>query len=1055
MNSPKLEAALSNQLTAEFGVHGESAVDSLAAAESALRLDRGLLRRRGATVAYHLRDALVEIPKASGVGGGLGRNALSEAVIESVAQYKHSVDLSDDEMQIARQAMFLRVDELKSFLDEPESIHQVRLRELFRQRTGTEPLSSGTAPLREYQQLLDDCNRAGHNNCTLDEARRLWTECINLLQRLFLAHERDPEPLRRLAGVESPTRTDLDQLLGSLSTSVELQSFLRVIDKPGWLWLLGRSDALGSPGSSLWWAASTAATRVSDAHRVEVVRWLEAMHSEHVAEADHARCFAYAARRIAGDALDLLFAIVRRHPTDERIALEGLNAALKLDARDPMVLKLANALLNVSSWDLLHVADRLTDHVADGIDAANALDRIEQVSFKLRQVDDDLAIGVLRLFPEGTMDDAHTAYPHDRASVLLGCVTRMLRRAWDWHPASALLRCVDTVPGVVRERLRAWILGNASDVDPDALASEVATAIVTRDATGDDVALVQRAIDLGDSESLRSSWLDALGDVPDVEQVRLAIDGEALLPESLWRARSWIGILPESFAGTWAGPCQLLDGALGEVNREQMLTRTLPQVRTIGSPMDAQHFAGMSPTDAAATIARWRPDPDNADFYVSARGLSGVLQELVEANPADWLSDPVAIVRALHHPTHISAYLRAAETTEDKSAANHCGLLDAAKLVESEPWQATPIGRDRHRYEPDWREARRAATELIGTLASTGEWLADRADEAWELIENAARRLPHRHKTSRSDDHLFQADVVASARALELALLVANAEIQASKPTRPELERLLDYSLQLRGDLGFEHRRVIAPRIFWLQRRLPTWTASAMTRIIGDDAPEGLGSTTFELILLRTSPSQWLCETYPDMFHDAARLQQERAIDHVLIAMLWDWKGHSVEAVTDFLERHTELIPEAAECLAKLLRGDEVNPSHLATAVAFWEMLLDSGAARHGARFGWMSIVTALEDKIWSELTRRTIEATRGQYGWDDEVADRAMTAPLTVDKLAILDLLVRHSPSDWVRQCIADKADTLLGVGPDLADTPEFVRLRTALLGHGLVAAG
>ena len=495
-----------------------------------------------------------------------------------------------------------------------------------------------------------------------------------------------------------------------------------------------------------------------------------------------------------------------------------------------------------------------------------------------------------------------------------------------------MLECVDSVPEVARVRLRAWVLGNASDVDPDALAAEVLTAIATRDATGDDVALIQRAIDLGDRESLRVSWLNALGEAPDVGQVQLAIDGEASLPENLWRARSWIPILPESFPGTWAAPCQVLNDAMGGLSREQLLTRTLPQMHTIGSPLDAQHFDGMSPAEASATIAQWRPGSD--DFYVSARGLSGVLQELVNENPADWLSDPVAIVRTLHHPTYISAYLRAAETIEDRSTANHLELLNAAKLVESEPWQAAPIGRDRRRYEPDWREARRAAIELIGTLASAGQGFADRADDAWDLIENAARRQPQRHETPRLDDQLIQADIRGSARALELALLLIEAEIQASKPPRPKLERLLDYSLRLEGDLGLEHRKVIAPRIFWLRRRLPAWTASAMQLIIGNEAPEDLGETTFELILSRTSSSQWLCEAYPDMLHDAARRQKERAIDHVLVAMLWGWQGHSIEAVTDLLVRHSELIPEAAERLAKMLHGDEIDESHLAAAVA-------------------------------------------------------------------------------------------------------------------------
>ena len=1053
MDSPKLEAALSKQLSDEFGVHGKRAVASLETAQRLLELEADLLPRHGETVAFCLRVALDEIPRASGVSDPRHLRSPSEAVVDAADQYETSLESSGDEIQIARQALFSRIKDLQEFLEGQEGGHQERLKELIRQRTGTEPLSSGTAPLREYQRLLNQCNHAAHNDCALDEARRLWSECLELLQRFFLAHDRDPEPLSRLARIDSPSDADLADLLRQLTTPVELQSFLRRVEKPGWLWQLGRSDALGMPGSVLWWAACTAAIRLSDIDRNEVVQWLDEMHSQHPARADHAQCFAYAARRIAGTALDLLFRIVRKHPTDERIALEGLNAARNLDAAHPMVIEFADALLNATSWDLLHSADKLVNHVASGINAGNSLDRITRMSLKLRQVQDDLAISALRLFPSGTMDDAHKVFPHDRASVLLGCVTRMLRTAWDWHPASVLLECIDEVPDTVRDRLRTWILGNAADVDPDALVAEVSATITTRDATGDDVALIERAMDLGDSVALRASWLNALGDVPDVDRVQRAVDGEESLPENLWRAKSWIPILPESVTETWAAPCRVLTDATGEVSREQLLTRTLPQGREIGSPMDAQHFAGMSPMDAAETIALWRPDA--AEFYVSASGLGSVLQELVAEDPAGWLFEPVGIVKTLHHPTYISAYLRATEKLTDHPATEVSRLLDAAKLVVTEPWQVVPLDRSRHRYEPDWREGRRAAVELIGTITASGAQFDDRADEVWELIETAARHQTPSEAQANDDDQTVRADVHASMRALDLAVLFVEAELQASKPLRPEFEQLLDYSLRLSGDLGLEHRKVIASNLRWLRHRLPEWTASAMGLIIGSEAPDGLGETTFEWVLRRNPPIQWLCEGYPEMLHEAARRQQEPALGHVLVAMLWGWKGHSAKSVAGLLERHTELIYEAAERVSKLLRDDEVDEGHLAAAVELWEVLLQSAAASSVAGFGWMSIVTALADGRWSELTRKTIDATRGQFGWDEEVAKRSMTEPLTVDKLAILDLLVRHTPSDWVRRCIADNADMLLGVGPDLAATPEYLRLRTALIGHGLVATG
>ena len=490
--------------------------------------------------------------------------------------------------------------------------------------------------------------------------------------------------------------------------------------------------------------------------------------------------------------------------------------------------------------------------------------------------------------------------------------------------------------------------------------------------------------------------------------------------------------------------------------------------------MDVQHFLGMSPTDAAETIAQWRPDP--ADFYVNANGLARVLQQLVVEDPESWLSDPLDTVRRLRHPTYISAYLQAIKDLEDQAAAASSGLLDVAKLVTAEPWQATPIGRHHHHYEPDWIEARRAAIELIGTIAVALVSFDDRANEAWEvirytarrqpsqgsakphiipiweLVENATRAQPHPQGAPSGDNQAAHAEIRLSTSALEQAVKFVDVELNASKPLRPQFERLLEYSLRLNGELGLEHRIVLAANILWLRHRMPEWTASVMGLVIGSEAPDRLGEATFGWMLRRNPPSQWLCEDYPEMLHDAARQNQEPALGHLLVAMLHGWKGHSIETVAKLLERHTELVPEAAVELANLLRNDEVDKSHLDAGTALWQMLLQSSAASHLAGFGWMSIVTALDDVLWARLTRRTIEATLGKFGWDEEVAERAMTEPFTTDKLAILDLLVRHTPSDWVRRCIADNANTLLNVRPDLAQTPEHIRLRTALIGHGLV---
>ena len=75
MSVSRLEPALLGHLCVEFGARGERAVEFLDMAQALLELEPQLEPRLGEVVAYCIREALTEIPKASGVGDAGGGRA--------------------------------------------------------------------------------------------------------------------------------------------------------------------------------------------------------------------------------------------------------------------------------------------------------------------------------------------------------------------------------------------------------------------------------------------------------------------------------------------------------------------------------------------------------------------------------------------------------------------------------------------------------------------------------------------------------------------------------------------------------------------------------------------------------------------------------------------------------------------------------------------------------------------------------------------------------------------------------------------------------------------
>ena len=887
----------------------------------------------------------------------------------------------------------------------------------------------------------------------MSDAHAMWSECRALLRQLFLPFPLRMAELEQLARIEAPSEADLHEVLALAGTPVHLQQFVRLVGTPGWLRLLDSAGVLASSGIDNWWATATASARVAADHSDEIVTWLAELRSRHGADAERARCIASAARRIGAPAAELLLEVLRCHQGDAGVVMEAVKATLDYDASSDAVADAIDLLFNESTWSHLYVSDQLAEHLAGGIVEDNARQRLQLIGYKLQSVSDtDYVLMRLRSHQAGSVSDFEEPLPGQRTAVLVTCTVSMLRNAWAWLSAAELLSLIEPAPDGLRQRLRPWILAEAPEVDPEMMVSEIEYAIRSRLPNGDDVGLIDRALQSATADAVSDAWRSALGQAPTIEETGRALS-DGSLPREWRRSASWARLMPSAVAGDWGTVAQILAARTPLAGREQLASWQPVEATLSTSPFGADDLAVLAPLQAAEKIAAWRPAP--GEWHHDARQLGRVLETVVQQNPDGWLADPVGITSRLLHPTYIRSYMEGAKEVVADHAIPVMALLDVIALVHTRPWPAESLADDPLDYDTDWEEAQRVGLDLIRKMAEADNDFGNRSDEAWALIERAAR------DRSAGSGFLSPVDPLTSAinrpctRAFETALLFVAAEQRAGKPLRQAFLELLDEALRLEQGDGAEYRAILAPRLGWTRHALPDWFDANVELLLGNDAPEDLAQLTVDLAIQWSLPNRWLLENYPGMVKNAVLRDAEEAVKHFLVAMLWNCPGYQVEDIVAFIEQHLEehswLPSKVGMTLSGLVSFDEVEDHHVETATRLWQAILESSAASSLEGFGWMHQVTALDDERWAQLTVATLtvatlQATPDRDFWVHCITERVTGQPATRVTLHLLNIIVRDQLEPWQRYYIAEKTAGFLENAHNLRDTDEYQRLVTAL---------
>jgi len=466
--------------------------------------------------------------------------------------------------------------------------------------------------------------------------------------------------------------------------------------------------------------------------------------------------------------------------------------------------------------------------------------------------------------------------------------------------------------------------------------------------------------------------------------------------------------------------------------------------------MTVEALSTVEPRRAVELISSWRPDP--SEWLVSARELARTLESAVKADPSPWLESPLEVATGLRHPTYIHHFLQAIADAVKSVDPPVAELLDVIALVRAHPWTAEPLGRDDYDFDPDWAGAEWAAVDVLKALADADHGFGGRDDEVWEILRSEVLDREQGMTARRTGDPLERAINRRSTRALDALLSFLAYESRKGRVVRSASLELLEQCLRIAGSDGAEHRAIIATRLRPLRRIASDWMGQVTDLLFGAEAPEGLAQVTADAALQWSRPNRWLLERQRSLVQDAVVRDVDQALDHFLIAMLWQVPGYSVQENIAVLRQHPKLLSEAGKVLGRLLQYHEVHSDLIACGLAFWDEAIATGNRQGLAGFGAMAKVERLDVTSWAERTQSTLAITRGYLDWPNSVAQRAAAVTATPTTLAIMNSLVRNAADEWQRRRNVEHAVALLEAASSLAGTPEYQRLRTTLLERGVI---
>ena len=495
---PPMETPILDRLARDFGNHEARAAQFLKTAEMLI----GSLPsapRIGEVIAYCIREALIEVPRAAGSAEAESTDRpwrlLSREVVDAATRYKQARGLTGMDEQQALEDLLESISELDD-LHSRDNVHAEGLRDIIKFRTGLTPLTRNVNAFTEYQRLIEAIQKMVHTSAnaeliTVDYVEPYFRRTIDVLSSLFSVDSR-MEQIQHLAALDQPSSTDVTTLRTHLITPHDQSFFASCVNSPAWLDLMMDHGLLDPPenGDERWLAAMMI-NRLRDRHGRHIADWLGRAWTRWSSTEPGISSLADAAFQAEEYGRETLILCLKRKPNLPEICTLAFLDVRRIDSSHPHVETFADLLLNPAAALDQHFGRDVLNALVEGLNSDNCINRIRILKHKLRaRMENELPFYINDSESITSVSDDMT-YDYESSWMPLNALIQAIRKALtlDWELVD-LLDEIKGLPEDVGNRIQAWLRTNAKDTQCQESIEFIAQAIRTRRPTTDDVLLV-------------------------------------------------------------------------------------------------------------------------------------------------------------------------------------------------------------------------------------------------------------------------------------------------------------------------------------------------------------------------------------------------------------------------------------------------------------------------------------------------------------------------------------------------------------------------------------
>lgn len=1042
--SAVMSDAVKNVISDEYGAHAGRILDAFENARLIL-VAGSFLPLQAMSFAYSVRTAADALFDRSGY-------QVVHSTRESVDQLSEAIELFDSQRSLGvpeaelLAALRPRIDAVLDSRKAGSRAEQA-YRYVFARRMGDiGPLLA--AKLNDLLSLRERVASALHSEMSLLEAQLVWEELVELLTALFSSPTERIRALDALADLETPTAADLVQVDSLALTPAHTRQFLRSLKSVGWLDAMAEARWLTADMIKTWGALGdlfysferepAAVTGFS----VRILNYLDST--------DSALCaaFAVAAMDSGPEGAPVIVPLLRQHP--RAIAMPAIRWASSLDKTSGFITDVADVVLNDGVSERASSVATLLAALAEGVDADNALSRLQCLEWKLARVPERTFSRIIYFESGISILKRPGATRRSMPEAILDAYANTLPAAEAALGAGPVLASIERLPTDIRARIRVAFAARSVSLE-QANKLRIFADYAREDWPNiDGLALLDALTDELGAQALGDRISLTIGPPPTVDDLEQQIR-DADLDYAHWRLARWALMLPEGALREWEGALEIMSRHITAKPRAYWESQSEVTSRPAISPFSVADLGDRDVFEVCAILRDWRASDD--DWPAGPREVARVLTEAVAANPRRWtLPSVTAIFDELRHPTYVDGVIDGFRTAGDGWTLTPAELAEVCTYVWSRRGEvAEEIGtRGDWEYVEDWDQVRRPAIDLIESYANRTEYdLGTAIETLWPLVRDSAEQWELGDRPKASGDPLHRALNRDSTRAFLAAFALMGAEFRRSGESPSQGTELLERSLDVAGDDGSEYRALIAAHHRFIQTVASSWWASSRARLLGDGTQQARDA--FDMMLTWNQPDEETFRTHVAMVKNAIDRGVDRAPEQMVTACLTSVSGYSPGSVVRYLldsPDHDQLGERVAWVVEPL---GEPSADLVSRVFEMWSVALEVASADDLVSFGRLALVSGIPGEAWLEYTKRTLVKTAGRLAYASDVAERIEHWPATISTLHVFDLLVRTAQPNSDYYGVAQLAVSHLNSAVDLRDQAEYRSLRIALLERGL----